>query len=268
MSSYDDIAEWYDRWVGTHSVHEDAYFPAVEALMGEVEGQHICDLACGQGRVARYLADNGASVAGIDLSATLLAIARRYEDAEPRGIEYCHADARKLDCVPDSAFDGVVCHMALMDIPDLPPTLRSVARVLRPGGWFVFSLLHPCYHTSQSGEMATDQGTVRTVGRYFVEGQWRSDTRPGPPGKVGVYHRTLSTYLNGLAEAGLVLERAAEPHPVDELPDSPSLTGAGRPVWQEVPAVLVVRCRKGAPMYDRSTTGKQRKGSSVKEGSA
>ena len=51
VSPYDDIAEWYDSWVGTHAMREDAFFPAVEALMGEVAGRRICDLACGQGRV-------------------------------------------------------------------------------------------------------------------------------------------------------------------------------------------------------------------------
>lgn len=245
VSTYDDIAEWYDNWVGAHPMREDAFFPAVEALMGEVAGQRICDLACGQGRVARHLADRGASVVGIDLSAKLLAIARRQEEAAPRGIAYRHADARSLDGVADGAFDGVVCHMALMDIPDLTPTLCSVARILRPGGWFVFSILHPCYHTARSGELASPEGTVRTVGRYFVEGYWRSDTRTGPPGKVGAYHRTLSAYINALSDAGLTLERVSEPCATGDVADAPSLAGIRRLVWAEVPAVLVARCGKG-----------------------
>jgi 2-polyprenyl-3-methyl-5-hydroxy-6-metoxy-1,4-benzoquinol methylase len=90
VSPYDDIAEWYDRWVGTHAMRADAFFPAVEALMGEVAGRRICDLACGQGRVARHLAELGAAVVGIDLSVKLLAIARHHEEAMPRGIEYRH----------------------------------------------------------------------------------------------------------------------------------------------------------------------------------
>src|SRR5207237_483049 len=142
---------------------EDPYFQEVLALMGEVAGQRIGDLACGQGRVARYLAGMGASVVGIDLSAKLLEIARRYEEVEPRGIEYRQADARNPYGVADSAFDGVVCNMALMDIADLVPTLHSVARILRPGGWFVFSILHPCYNTARSGEMATPDGVGRFV---------------------------------------------------------------------------------------------------------
>ena len=245
MSTYDDIAEWYNTWVGTHSMRDDPFFPAVEALMGEVAGRRICDLACGQGRVARYLADLGASVVGIDLSTKLLEIARRHEEAMPRGIEYIQADARNLDGDMFGTFDGVVCFMALMDIPDLAPTLASVARILRPGGWFVFAILHPCYHTPQSGEIASPAGTVRTIRSYFIEGHWRSDTRTGPPGKVGAYHRTLSTYINALTDAGLQLMRLSEPHPTPNLNDSPSLSGSRRPVWSEVPAVLVVSCRKG-----------------------
>lgn len=237
VSPYDDIAEWYDTWVGGESMHEDPFFPAVEALMGNVTRQHVCDLACGQGRVARHLADLGARVTGIDLSLKLLAIARRHEDAEPRGIAYLQADAGNLDGVADDTFDGVICHMALMDIPDLASTLHSAARILRPCGWFIFAILHPCYNTSRSGEMTLPDGWVRTIGGYFVEGYWRSETRTGPPGKVGAYHRTLSTYIDALNDAGLTLERMNEPRLTSNHADR-------RPIWVEVPAVLIVRCNK------------------------
>ncbi|HZP80175.1 MAG TPA: class I SAM-dependent methyltransferase [Chthonomonadaceae bacterium] len=236
-AAYDEIAAWYDDWVGP--VEDDPFFAQVETFLGEVAGQRLCDLGCGQGRVARYLADRGASVTGIDLSAKLLEIARRHEETDPRGITYLHADARSLDNVADSAFDGVICHLALMDIPDLPPTLRTVARILRPGGRFVFSILHPCYNTPLSGEIETPEGIQRTVARYFAEGYWRSDSRTGPPGKVGAYHRTLSAYVNTLTDAGLILERLSEVQATGDF-------AARRPVWAEAPAVLVARCRREA----------------------
>jgi ubiquinone/menaquinone biosynthesis C-methylase UbiE len=238
LSPYDDIAEWYDGWV-SGPIHEDPYFTEVQALMGEVAGRRICDLACGQGRVARHLADLGASVVGIDLSAKLLEIARHHEAAEPRGIQYLQADARNLEGIPDGTFDGVLCHMALMDIPDLVPTLHSVARILRPRGWFVFSILHPCYNTPRSGEMASSEGVVRIIADYFTEGHWQSDTRTGPPGRVGAYHRLLSTYVNALTDTGLVLERMSEARATGSLVER-------RPVWGEVPAVLAARCIRGA----------------------
>lgn len=244
MKTYDDIAEWYDQWIGTHSMREDPFFPAVEALIGKVEGVRVCDLACGQGRVARHLADRGAHVVGIDLSAKLLALARRQEETNPRGIEYVQVDAQALDDQVLGRFDGVVCFLALMDIPELTPTLHGVARILRPGGWFVFAILHSCFHTSRSGERETPEGVVRTIGRYFVEGYWRSDTRPGPPGKIGAYHRTLSTYVNSLTDAGLQLVRLSEPGGTSISAGSPSLSRLNRPVWEEVPSILVASCRK------------------------
>ena len=240
VTAYDEIAEWYDAWVGDGPLEDDAYYPAVEALIGPVAGLRVCDLGCGQGRVARHLADRGARVVGVDLSAKLLAIARRREAAEPRGVVYIRDDARGLGGLREAAFDGVVCHMALMDIADLEPTLRAVGRVLRPGGWFAFAILHPCSHTATARELvAPDGALVRAVSGYFAEGFWRQAERPGPPGKVGAYHRTLSTYINALADAGLALERLAEPPATARVAER-------RPIWREAPAVLVAMCRKGA----------------------
>jgi ubiquinone/menaquinone biosynthesis C-methylase UbiE len=244
-SAYDDIAEWYDAWIGPHAMTDDPFFPAVADLMGAVADRDILDLACGQGRVARHLAALGARVTAVDLSRRLLAIARRQEVAAPRGITYRHGDARTLAGVAAAAFDGVLCNLALMDIADLEPTLASVARVLRPGGWFVFSILHPCYHTALSYEVQQPEGAMRAVGRYFAEGHWRSDRRTGPPGKVGAYHRTLSTYVNALTAAGLAVEGLREPgRPSAPIPDSPAFAGLGQPSWAEVPSVLAVRCRR------------------------
>ena len=127
--------------------------------------------------------------------------------------------------------------MALMDIEDLGMTAQQVTRILRPGGWFLFSILHPCYNPRRSGELTTTEGPVRTVAGYFDEGHWTSETRTGPPGRVGAYHRTLSTYLNTLSEAGLVLECASEPAAAGE-------AAMRRPIWTEVPAHLIMRWRK------------------------
>jgi ubiquinone/menaquinone biosynthesis C-methylase UbiE len=147
LTPYDEIAEWYDAWVGGDDLSGDPFFPTVEALMGNVTSLRICDLACGQGRVARHLSDLGADVIGVDISDRLLQIARRHQQLRPRDIGYRRIDARTLHGIPDAYFDGVMCFLALMDIPDLVPTIHGVARTLRPGGWFIFAVLHPCYNT-------------------------------------------------------------------------------------------------------------------------
>lgn len=234
---YDEIAEWYTAFLNDSPVHA-LTLPAIAALTGEIAGQRVCDLACGSGIVARALARRQARVTGIDISPRLLDYARQEEAQEPLGIVYKLDDAQTLSSVEDEAFDGVVCCLALMDIPDLDATLRAVARILHPGGWFVFAITHPCFMVPDSRWTGQKGGTVkREVRGYFREAFWRSDNPHGVRGRTGAYHRTLTTYLNALTENGLLFERMAEPQPQDEV--------AGRvPGYYEVPVVLVARCRK------------------------
>jgi ubiquinone/menaquinone biosynthesis C-methylase UbiE len=236
VSAYDEIAEWYDDSVNASSLIHDLVLPTLFDLIGNVEGLRVCDLACGQGVVARHLAKSGAAVLGVDTSARLLDIARRYEADEPLGIVYQHDDAQTLATLRDAAFDGVVCNMALMDIPDVAATFRAVHRILRPRGWFVFSITHPCFQTPASTWMDKADGTLwREVRSYFREVFWRSDNRSGVRGQVGAYHRMLSTYANALVETGLCLERLCEPQARGHIAERV-------PGYGEVPAVLVARC--------------------------
>ena len=235
---YDAVAEWYDKSLQTGSPVHALAMPAMLTLCGDLTGQDVCDLACGQGILTRELARSCASMTGIDLSGSLLALARRYEASSPLGIVYNEGDAQALADTPDAAFDGVTCCLALMDIPDLSACLHSVARVLRPGGWFVFAVTHPCFQVPEGRWTGQKGGTVRREVRgYFREIRWRSENPHGVRGQVGAYHRTLTTYLNTCIEAGLTLERFAEPQALDE-------TAQRVPGYAEVPAVLVVRCRK------------------------
>lgn len=240
-AAYDEIADWYDDSLKHSPIalfHELA-IPAVLDLAGEVKGSKVCDLACGQGIVSRRLADLGADVVGIDISEKLLDIARRYERSGSGGISYIHDDAQKLDTVADGAFEGVVCNLAFMDIPDAPPVFRAVHRVLAPGGWFVFSIVHPCYLTPGSPRWVWEEGMVvgMEVREYFEEGYWRKETPEGVRGRVGSHHRTLSSYVNALSEAGLAVEKLKEPRATEKI-------ASYLPGYKEVPGILVVRSEK------------------------
>jgi ubiquinone/menaquinone biosynthesis C-methylase UbiE len=229
-AAYDDVAEAYDVWVGAGAPLDD---PTLIELLGDVRGQQVCAVACGQGREARFLAERGSVVTGVELSEQLLAKARAYEAEHPLGITYAQGDANTLAGLDDGTFDGVVCHMALMDIPRLDHTLRAIARVLRPGGWFVFSITHPCFKAPATGELVDHAtGTVRrTVGQYFVEGRWEGPGKFSERLPAVAYHRTLSTYVNELTAAGLHVVQLREPV-------------LDTPVWREVPCLLYARCLK------------------------
>src|SRR5215471_2190647 len=204
QASYNDIAEWYDQFLQARPVYTEVILPNLLALIGEVKGEVICDLACGQGWVARELARRGALVTGLDLAPNLLALARRYEEQEPLGIVYVQGNAERAEPLRDGQFSGCVCILALINIPDLRATFQSIRRILQPGGWFVFAITHPCFETphAQWTPLPDLEHTLaRTVTGYFAERLWYSANPDGVRSRVGDYHRMLSTYLNTLVAA-------------------------------------------------------------------
>jgi len=243
--TYNDIAEWYDQYLHKRPIYFEVVLPNVLELVGAVVGTQICDLACGQGWIARKLARHGARVTGLDQAPNLLALARRYEEQEPLGIVYLEGDAQRADPLGDARFGGCVCVMALTNIPDLGAAFATVRRILAPGGWFVFAIPHPCFDTPHAAwtDLPDPEHPVgRVVTGYFDERPWlSSDLRGGAPGvrgRVPDLHRMLSTYLNTLSAAGFILERMLEPRP--------SATQAEEnPGAREIPRLLLVRARRG-----------------------
>ena len=237
QASYNDIAEWYNQFLRERPVYTEVILPNLLALVGEVEGEVICDLACGQGWVARELARRGAQVTGLDLATNLLALARRYEEQEPLGIVYVQGDAQHAEQLHDHQFTGCVCVLALMNIPDLQATFQSVRRILKPGGWFAFAISHPCFETPHAQWVPlpdSEHALGRTVTGYFEERAWISSNPDGVRSRVADHHRMLSTYLNQLCDAGFVLERTLEPGPSARQAE---LVPGNR----EVPTLLLIR---------------------------
>jgi len=236
-AAYDAIAAWYDNRVREGGAGDWA-FPALQELLGDIRSQHICDLGCGEGRVARLLAQRDAYVAGIDLSSELIEAARREEAAHPLGIRYRVDDAESLGTIPDADFDGVVCCLALMDIPRLDATLHAVSRVLKPGGWFAFLITHPCFAAPHARLRTEPDGAASwEIRGYFAEGFWRSDDSGNLCARVGAQHRMLSTYLNALVSSGFSITHVVEPQPTGPVSERNT-------AYTVVPLLLLVRCTK------------------------
>ena len=223
---YDRVADDYEAMFGD-SVDDPATSALLE-LLGDVSAMRLLDVPCGQGRVARELTRRGAEVVGADLSSALLAKARAFDATDPFGTQYLQIDAAAPDAFAGETFDGVVCNYGLSDIDDLKGFLATVTRVLRAGGPFAFSLLHPCspgLGDDVSADWPPDGG-------YYQEGWWRSEGAASDLRReVGSNHRMLSTYVNALAAQGLVLEALRERA-------IPGIT---------VPMFLAGRCRNAQP---------------------
>jgi SAM-dependent methyltransferase len=230
---YDAVADFYTS--GWSDDADDPVTAALLDLLGPVANQRVLDVACGHGRVSRALARRGARVVGVDLSAGLLEYAERRLADEPLDIRYVHGDVSAeqstVDWLEAGPFDAVICSMGLADVDDLDGCLATVARALRLGGRFAFSILHPCF--SGGGEVS---GSWPTGGSYYDEVFWAAD---GPAstlrGQVGGNHRTLSTYVNRLRAYGLILDHLVEPPPVAPWSEEHPEAASG-------PVYLVARC--------------------------
>lgn len=233
---YNDIAAWYDQYLQEQPIYEDVVLPTLLSLLGSLQGQAICDFACGQGWLARELARRGAQMTGVDLAEQQIALARQYEEREPLGISYSVDDVQVAASLADGSFDGSICVLALMDIPDIEAVFRTCWRILKPGGWLVFAITHPCFTAPDAQWMeTTDQQTVKAVRGYFQERFWRSDGG-GIRTRVGAYHRMLSTYINALAAADFALERMVEPIATGKYAEQ-------IPGYREVPSLAMIRAR-------------------------
>jgi len=207
-----------------HDVYRDALnTPRFLGLLPPIRGLQGLDLGCGEGSNTRLLAQRGARMRALDVAPTFIRHARAAEAAAPLGIDYVVGDATALP-YPDADFDFLTAFMVLMDVPDLAAVLREAHRVLRPGGFFQFSILHPCFVPPYRRVLRDADRRPRAVelAGYFDELNGQVDTflfGTTPPAeraatrpfRVPRFHRTLSTVLNAVLAAGFTLRQLGEP---------------------------------------------------------
>lgn len=203
IARYDGIAEWYDAEFATSELGASAR-TIVLRLLGDKPGR-LLDVGCGGGAHAAELAAQGWSVTGVDVSAEQLALARA------RGVEVVEADATALP-LEDASFDAAVSMFTHTDVGDFGAVLREVARVLRPGGCFVYLGVHPCFvgpHAFVHGRDVPElhPGYRDTSYRTEAPGIWVEGLRA----KVGATHLPLALFVQAVLDAPLTLERVEEP---------------------------------------------------------
>jgi 2-polyprenyl-6-hydroxyphenyl methylase / 3-demethylubiquinone-9 3-methyltransferase len=134
-----------------HAINQPRVGFYLEAL-GDLGGRLVLDAGCGGGLVARELAVAGANVVGIDRSLGSLGVARRATNrrgpGKPEGVPRSVGSFRpaqgRLERLPfaSGSFDAVVAADVLEHLPDLPAAVAELARVLAPGGSFLFDTIN------------------------------------------------------------------------------------------------------------------------------
>jgi 2-polyprenyl-3-methyl-5-hydroxy-6-metoxy-1,4-benzoquinol methylase len=243
---------WDERMADGNDFFNILIWPAVKSLLQPKNGERLLDVACGNGVTSRRLAKSGAEVVACDFSPSMIELAKR------RGgcgrIDYRLVDATRKDellALGAGAFNGALCNMALMDIAEIEPLMNALMVLLRPGGRFVFSIMHPCFNnpsTLQMGELEDRAGEIVTtysvkVPRYQTPFSQTGSAMHGQPEPHLYFHRPLAKLLAPAFEAGLVLDALEETSfPPENSGGTTPLSWNGR--FSEIPPVLVVRLRR------------------------
>lgn len=189
----------------------------VVKMIGSLKGKRLYEMACGNGHLSRYFKNNGAKeVFASDVSQRLITLAQtKYS---PKGISYSVRAATDFKGIPKNYFDSVIIHQGIFYIDDLDVLVKGVHRVLKKGGTFIFTLIHPLYYVALAdiGELSHLKEVLGKYQPYLkdrlfkVEKEWSVN---GAQEKISYYHyrRPLSSYINVCAENHLLVSKISEP---------------------------------------------------------
>jgi SAM-dependent methyltransferase len=199
---------WQDGFTdGADAEYTEQILPlAAEYLRG---ARRVLDVGTGEGQVARLACEVGAErVVGADPTWAQLEVAH----ARGKGPRYVRASAGALP-FPTASFDAVVVCLVFEHIADYVPAMVEIARVLEPGGRFVFFLNHPLLQAPNSGWVIDHilEEEYWRVGPYLVEDVTMEELAPGVV--LPFVHRPLSQYVNAMTGSGMLVERMEEPAP-------------------------------------------------------
>lgn len=211
-TSWGSVADWYTEHLkDADTYHTKVVLPNLLRVLALKKGEKVLDLACGEGFFAREFAKNGARVFGADISAELIAKAKK----QGGGPEYKIAAADKLTFAKAGEFDVVSCSLALQNMQDLSVVFAEVRRVLNSSGRFVFVINHPAFRVLKRSSWAWDaqaQVQYRRVDGYLSAAKVMIDMHPGKKGSKQTisYHRSLQDFIKALSAAGFAVTKLEE----------------------------------------------------------
>ena len=190
-----------------HGLDGAAEWPAMRALLPDMQQRQVVDLGCGFGWFCRWARQHGAArILGLDLSENMLTRARS-STSDP-AITYQQADLEQL-VLPSATFDLAYSSLAFHYVQDAGRLFAEIHAGLVPDGRLVFSVEHPIYMApSHPGWRIGGHGRKTwPIDQYSVEGPRTTDWLAKA---VVKHHRTIGTTLNLLIHAGFTITHVQE----------------------------------------------------------
>lgn len=252
-----NAAFWDSKMGEGNSFQRILVGPSAERLLNLRPNELVLEIGCGNGVFARRLAQLGVRVIATDFSENFIAIARTRSQQHADRIEYKVIDATdeaQLLSLGERNFDAVVCNMAMMDMADINPMMHAIPRLVKSGGRFVFTIMHPCFNTIPGTVLMVEEADLNgelvatysvKISHYLSERHQKGLGMIGQPAPHYYFSRPLHVLLNAAFRAGMVMDGIEEPafnHPHDG-----STSTNNQPLtwiyYKEIPPVLAVRLR-------------------------
>ena len=187
----------------------------LKALLPDLREKTVLDLGCGFGWHCRYAREQQAkSVIGVDLSEKTLQKAQ--EKTNDPFITYLKKPIEDIH-FSASQFDVIISSLAIHYVQSFEALYKKLYAYLTPNGSFIFSVEHPLFTSPNEQDRHYDKDGNRlhwAVDHYQTEGIRETSFLTE---NVIKYHRTLSTYINVLIQAGFRVSAVKEPIPSEEM---------------------------------------------------
>ena len=210
-------------------------------LLGQIRGTDLLEIGAGAAQCSRYAARQGARVVATDISGGMLRrgadLNARFAAASGLNVPLVQCDATSLpfaDCSFDTVFTS---YGAVPFVADSAALMEQAARVLRPGGRFVFSTTHPIRWA-----LPDDPGYPGlTVSSSYFDRTPYVEQESGATTYVE-HHRTLGDRVRELTAAGLHLVDLVEP---EWPPENQQVWGGWSPLRGAlIPGTAIFVCDK------------------------
>jgi len=226
--------------------------PSALQLLELAPGEAVLDAGCGNGALARRLADLGARVTAFDFSDELIRLAEGRNPTGDAGVQYLVMDATDENALLQlgaGRFDAITCTMTLMDLPTVAPLFRAAARLLRDGGRFVFATQHPAFnsnnpifvHEKEDRDGVVSDAYAVKLRAYLHLPPVKGAGAPGEPAPHYYFHRPLGELLGAAFAAGFALDALLEPAFSEA--DAEAADGLSWLNLNQIPPVLTGRLR-------------------------